>query len=219
MAQVISNLTNAISYINTLLELDSSPPTSGDEDYTVWMNLLNVAINLWENEEGVLWKELFADLTTASDGEKTTVAGQYAYDLPTNFKFLNSGIVWVDDTPFTVIKIEDLQLYDQNLGNWVYFTQTHMNFNPNLTITGGSTIKYNYYKDATALSTGASTFEMSDPMFAVYYAVAELTKEEGNAQALTISTQKLEAMKTKNEMTAIHQENSITNPVGDGFGY
>jgi hypothetical protein len=219
MAKVITTLANAISSINTLLELDSTPPTSGDEDYTVWTNLINISVNIWENEEGTLWKELFTDLTSASDGGKTTVAGQYAYALPTNFRFLNSGYVWVDDTPFTVIKIEDLQLYEQNLGNWVYFTETYMNFNPNLTIEGGSTIKYNYYKDATALTISTSTFEMSDPMFAVYYTLAELTKEEGNQEALNIATQKLEAMKTKNEMTAMHQDNTTINPVGDGFGY
>jgi len=218
MAKVISNLTNAIASINTLLELDSTPPTSGDEDYSVWTNLINVAVNIWENEEGVLWKELFCELADASDGGKTTVAGQYAYSVPTNFKSLNSGIVWVDDAPFQVIKIEDKQLYDQNLGDWCYFTDTNLEFNPNLTITAGGTIKYNYYKDATALTTGTSTFEMSDPMFAVYYALAELTKEEGNQEALNIAMQKLEAMKTRNESTAYHQDNSVISPVGEGFG-
>ena len=60
MSKVISTLGDAIEYINFLYESDNQPPISGDEDYTVWTGLLNIAINLWEKEEGLLWKELFA---------------------------------------------------------------------------------------------------------------------------------------------------------------
>ena len=76
MAKVVSTLADCINYVNTLYESDSTAPTSGDEDYTVWTGLLNIAVNLWEREEGLLWKELFAKLADAADGDKTiTVAG------------------------------------------------------------------------------------------------------------------------------------------------
>ena len=78
--------------------------------------------------------------------------------------------------------------------------------------------KYNYYKNATAVSTGTDTFEMSDPMFVVYYTVAQLTKEEGNAESLSMASQKLEAMKVRNEAPAYYQDNSMLNPTGEGFG-
>jgi len=55
-------------------------------------------------------------------------------------------------------------------------------------------------------------------MFAVYFAVAQLTKEEGNAEVLNIAMQKLEAMKVRNEAPAYYQDNSMMNPVADGFG-
>ena len=55
MAKVISTLSDAITYINSLYDLDATAPTAGDEDYTVWTSLVNAAINLWETEEGVLW--------------------------------------------------------------------------------------------------------------------------------------------------------------------
>ena len=223
MAQIINSLTNAIAYINTLMELDSDPPTSGDEDYTVWTNLINVAVNLWEKEEGVLWKELFVDLTDAATGDKTTVANDYSYTLPTDFKFPNSAYVWLgsgtNKTTLQVIKIEDKQLYENNSEEWCYFTPTALKINPNLTITAGYTISYSYYKWASALTTGTDTLEMSDPMFAVYYTVAQLSREEGNAEYLNIATQKLESMKTRNESTALYQKNAVTDPTGDGFGY
>lgn len=225
MAQVITSATNFMTYLNTLLELDSTAPVSGDEDFTVWLNLANAAVNLWENEEGMLWKELFVKLADASDGDKTSAVGDWSYTVPTNFKFPNSAYVWlgtgVDKVPYKIIRQEEFQLYETNSDKWCYFlldpTPT-LEFNPNLTIPNAKTISYNYYKTATALTTGSSTFEMSDPMFAVYYALAELTKEEGNAQSLSIATQKLEAMKTKNEMGGYFQSDAIVNKIEDAFG-
>jgi len=223
MAQIINSLTNAIAYINTLMELDSDPPTSGDEDYTVWTNLINVAVNLWEKEEGILWKELFVDLVDAATGDKTTGASDYSYTLPTDFNFPNSAYVWLgtgtQKVALKVIKIEDKQLYENNSDNWCYFTKSTLRINPNITVEAGSTISYSYYKYATALTISTSTFDMSDPMFAVYYVVAQLTREEGNAEYLNIATQKLESMKTRNESTALYQKNAVTDPTGDGFGY
>lgn len=223
MAVVISSLTNFITYLNTLLEFDSTPPSSGDEDYTVWTNLANAAINIWENEEGVVWKELFVKLADAPDGDKTT-DGTNSYDCPTLFKFPASGYVWIgsgtNKTAYKVIKQEKVQLYENNSENWCYFlmdTSPTLEFNPNITISTGDTISYNYYKEATSVATGSDTFEMSDPMFAVYYALAELTKEEGNSDALNIATQKLEGMKTRNIMPTWYQEDTIDG-VTPGFG-
>jgi len=208
MASVISNLTSAISLLNSLYNGSSTAPASGEEDYIVWTALINMGIGLWENEEGMLWNELYGKLADAADGTKTTTAGTYTYAVPTNFKFPASGYVWLgtgtNKTAFKVVKQQDLQLYENNGGNWCYFlldTTPTLEFNPNCQILDGATISYNYYKKATALSAGADTFEMSDPMFAVYYALSELKKEEGDTSALQIASQKMEAMRTKNMMT------------------
>lgn len=221
---VISTLTNAIAKINTLYNGSSTPPSSGEEDYLVWTDLINVGINIWENEEGMLWRQLFVKLADAPDGDKTT-DGTNSYDCPTLFKFPNSAFVWLgtgdNKTAYRVIKQEDIQLYENNGGHWCYFlmdSSPTLEFNPNLTIDTGSTISYNYYKEATPVSTGSDTFEMSDPMFAVFYALSELKKEEGDTSALTIATQKLEAMKTQDNMASEFQENTVINPTGTGFG-
>jgi hypothetical protein len=224
MAKIVSTLTQGLTYLNTLLELDSTAPASGEEDFTVWTNLLNIGVNLWENEEGVLWKELFVKLADAPDGTKTTTTAT-TYTVPALFRFPASGYVWLgsgtNKTAYKVIKQEEVQLNENNTDRWCYFlldgTPT-LEFNPNLSIESGQTISYNYYKTATAVSVGADTFEMSDPMFAVYYALSELTKEEGNAQALNLATQKMEAMKTRNEMPAWFQEDSFLTNTNIGFG-
>lgn len=226
MAKIISTLDDAISYINFLYESDETSPTNGDEDYTVWTGLLNIACSLWETEEGMLWKELFVKLAAGQGGDVTTSAGDYSYAVPTLFRFPASAYVWLgsgtNKTPYKIIRQEDLQLYENNSEKWCYFlmdTTPTLEFNPNCTIEGNQTINYNYYKFATKLTAGADTFEMSDPMFAVYYALGELKKDEGDSSGLQIASQKLESMKTLNMMpTWIEDQDPIINRVEDGFG-
>ena len=225
MAKILTDVEDAIEYLNTLYESDSTAPSSGDEDFTVWLALFNIAVSLWESEEGMLWKELFVKLADASDGDKTTVADDHSYTCPADFRFSASGWVWLgsgtNKTCLKVIRQEEIQLYGNDTSHWCYFlmdgTPT-LELNPNLTVEGGYTISYNYYKNATKLTTGTNTFEMSDPMFAVYFALSELKKEEGDTLAASIATQKLEAMKTRNEMPAWFQSDAILNKTEDGFG-
>jgi len=211
MSAVIKTLTNAITFLNFLYEGDTDAPVSGDDDFTYWTGLLNIAVNTWENEEGVLWNELFCKLSAAADGDKTTVADTFSYDLPSDFRFPASGYVWLGSgtskTALKVIKREEITILENNSDNWCYFTSSTLEINPNLTISAGETISYNYYKYATALSSGTDTFEMSDPMFAVYFVLAELRRDEGDNISGVIATQKLESMKTKNVMPAWLQDN------------
>lgn len=225
MAKIITNLGNAITYLNTLYNGSSTPPDFGEEDYTVWTSFINLGVSLWENEEGVLWRELFVKLADAADGDKTTSSGDYSYALPTNFKFPASGYVWLgtgtNKTAFKVVTQEEVQLYENNASNWCYFlldTTPTLEFNPNCTIPNGQTISYNYYKTATALSAAADTFDMSDPLFTVYYALSELKKEEGDTSALDIAEQKLESMRVKNMMPTWFQEDTSRNSTLKGFG-
>lgn len=225
MAVVVSTLDDFITYLNTLYNGSSTAPTSGDEDYTVWTSLANVAVNVWENDNGILWNELFVKLADAPNGDTSTSAGDYSYTVPTLFRFPASGYVWLgtgsNKTAYKVIKQKDLQLYENDLGNWCYFLMDGsptLEFNPNLTILGGQTISYNYYKKATKLTTGSSTFEMSDSMFAVYFALSELKKEEGNTGEIQTMTEKLNGMEDRNEMPSWYQDDGLTNKTEEGWG-
>lgn len=225
MATVITDLDDFISYVNTLYNSSSTPPSSGEEDYLVWTSLANVSVNVWENEEGMLWNELFVKLVDAPDGTKTTSANTYSYSCPTLFRFPVGGYVWIgtgaSKIPYKIIKAEEKHLHENDLGNWCYFLMDGsptLEFNPNITILGSQTINYEYYKKASSLSTGTDTFEMSDPMFAVYYTLAELKKEEGNSGELAITSQKLEGMKTRNMMPSWYGNQQFINQTEPGFG-
>lgn len=225
MAVVLSDLDDAISYLNTLYEIDSTAPTSDEDDYSIWTSLFNVAIDLWENEEGMYWRELFVKLADAADGDKTT-DGTTSYTLPTDFRFPASGYVWIgsgtNKTAYKVFRQEEVQKYENDSSNWCYFlmdTSPTLEFNPNLSMTTGDTISYNYYKTASKVTSGSDTFEMSDPMFVVYYALSELKKEEGDTTAAVIATQKLEGMKTRNMNPAwLETDSLLTTSVDSGFG-
>lgn len=225
MSKVISTLDDAIDYVNFLYESDSTAPTSGDEDYTVWTALLNISVNIWEHEEGVLWKELFVKLEDAADGDKTTAANDNSYAVPTDFAFPACGYVWfgsgTSKTAYKVIPQEEVQLHSVDSSRWCYFLMDGsptLEINPNITMVGGYTINYEYYKTATKLTAGTDTFDMADPMFAVYYVISELKKEEGDTTSLSIATQKLEAMRTKNVMPSWFMDNSSVNKTDAGFG-
>jgi hypothetical protein len=221
MAQVCKNLTDCVKHLNTLYNSSSTPPNAGEEDYLIWTDLINIAVDNWEGEEGMMWKELFKTLAAASDGDKVTTTTT-SYALPTNFNFPNSAYVWLGDgtnrTPYKVIRIEEVGLYPNDIGKWCYFTTSTLEFNPNLSISAGQTISYNYYAHATAVSAGADVLEMSSPMYAVYYALSELKKEEGDISAAALANGNMEAMKTQNFMTADFQSNDTKNPIGSGFG-
>jgi len=223
MVKIINTLDDAISFINSLYEADSTAPTDGDEDYTVWTALINIAINIWNMEEGVLWEELFVNLDNAATGDKTAAAGDYSYDCPDDFVFPNSGYVWIGDntnkTAYKVISRNELQLYENSSGGWCYFIRgasPTLEFNPNCTVLAG-TIRYNYYKYPAKMDTTTDVFDMSDPMFVVYYALSELKKDEGDTTAGVIASQKLEGMKTKNIMTTIYQDDSVQDETDPGF--
>lgn len=225
MAEVVRTLTNAIAKLNTLYEGDSTAPSSGEEDYTVWTDLFNAAINIWEYEEGMFWDELYAKVQDAADGDKTTTAGDYSYAVPTNFRYPASAYVWLgsgdNKQAYKVIKMKDLQLYENDRGRWCYFVLGNsptLEFNPNCTLPNAYNINYNYYKFATPVSSGSDEFEMADPMFAVYYALSELNKEEGDTVSSELATQKLEAMKTRNMGAPEWQDNGFSTTTDDGLG-
>lgn len=229
MAKSINTLTQCLASLNALYEGDSTAPVAGEEDFIVWAALINLAINLWENEEGMMWKELFVKLAdNSTGGVTTTTAGTYSYAVPTAFRYPASGYVWTGSgtskVPYKVIPPQDLQLYENNNGNWCYFlldASPTLEFNPNCNLTTGDTISYMYYKNATGLtsaSTGSEVLEMSDPGFCVYYALSELKKEEGDTSALAIATQKLEAMKTKNIMPTDWEGINFIPKTNRGFG-
>lgn len=221
------NLTSAQSILHQLYAGDTNTPASSDDEWTVRLVYLNAAINAWETEYGMLWNELYADLASAATGDKTVNASDTVYTAPTNLKFIGGYVETYTDvnqkTKWQVIKPERAAVSDGATivgvdDGYVWLTGNtssgqSINFSSQPTV--GHTIDYPYYKTATALSTGSDVIEMSDPYFAIYFALSKLHEQDGEGDratfAMSQAESKMTAMKTLNAMAPPYQLNGVEN--------
>jgi len=222
--------------LNSLYEGDTNTPGSTDEDYLARRELMNAAINVWETYGNTLWNELYYSLADAADGTKTTTSGTSKYSCPTNFLNVNGYLRIVDaagdSTYYRQIQPLEAQLYDNQSStpNYFYITGNpsagySVNIHPTPSTTG-STIRYEYYASATALSATTSVPEMSDQYFPIYYALSRMYHIDGLSgkanETLGIAEGKLIAMKRRNGLLSHYQDNSIKDNAFsqgvEGFG-
>jgi hypothetical protein len=209
-----------------LAELDADPPTSSDDDYTIIKRLANHWIHQWEQEEGTLWNELWAQASFNNTGATS-------YSLTSsvsNMMFPGGYVLFTSSTSsntyFNVVKPERVTDLKDNTQAFCYFTGNPQSgftlyFNPNYYPTGSTgTINFPYYKKATELSTGGSLLEMSDPEFVIHGCVSDWIVKKDPAESdrhFQIAQGKLRGMKTRNLMDIWSQENKIPQR-SYGFG-
>jgi len=224
------NLSECLQKIHILVEGNTNYPGTSEDSYLTRLQRVQIAVQNWENEEGVLWNELFVSLADASDGDKTASDGTAEYSAPTDFKFPLGYLRLVDSssnsTYYKLVKPGDVQLYDNSDAKIWYVTGNastgytiHIKPTPGST-EDGYTIQYEYYKAATIPSDPTDVLEMSDPLYVVYWAAAEELKEENPALAdyyTQVALNKLNAMKLRNDVPTWWEEQGMQD-VYSGFG-
>ena len=219
----------AQAQLHILYEGNVSTPGATTADYLARRGLMNGGIAIWEKEAE--WRELFAKLADAADGDTTTTDGTADYDCPTDFEY-PVGYLRIGTTKYPYYSVEKFQLISSSDSSTKFFYVTGnknagftVNIHPTPSSTG-DTITYEYYKAATALSAITTVFEMSDPYFAIYFALSKLLEQDGKMaeaqKAFMESDSRLQRMKEKNFMVPFYQTNTIpddafTRGVG-GFG-
>lgn len=214
-----------IDIVYSLYETDTEGWDTTSSEYLSARNYCNAAIARWEGYMNTTWNELWTKLEDAADGDDTITAGTYAYDCPTNFKRPGS---WVrtGDTPqfWTVIQPPKSGSYDGTAEYVCWFTGNakdgfDLNFNPEVTLTTGDTIAYEYYKTATQFTATTSTTEMSDPYFIVYYVLYRFLKNDGEdfTDDANMSEDLLDNMRTAN-MTGLFGIHDPVDTMSEGFG-
>ena len=218
--------------LHILYQGDKDTPTEGATDWDVREKLAEIAINTWDNEKGILWKELWKMLSDATDGDKTTTTAT-EYDAPTDFRFPGGYVRLVDSSGnssyYNVVSPEKAELFRNGDEAVCFFTGNKKDgFKLNFISapTAGLTIEYPYYKEPYIPSAAANVFEMSDPWFALYLALAKLHEFDGEgdraALALAMADERLKNMKTRNIMTPYLQDNAVPDRDLDtgkgGFG-
>jgi len=224
----------AQSSLHRLYEGDNQVPSTTDEDYLVRRSYLNDAIRQWEQQG--MWRSLIGTLTSASDGTKTTTSGTSTYSAPTDFKrpvgFLRITDSEGSETYYENLPIEKVQLFDNDTTSRFYYITGNDQDGYTINIHGtptttGLTINYEYYKHADTLTATTDKFEMSDPYYAIYYALAQLFAGDGQGDrstlALVEANDKLKVMKRNNMVAGFFQDNYVPDSYfelgGKGFGY
>lgn len=215
-------LTQAQEILHTLYQGDTDTPASTDDDYLTRTRLLNAAIGVWEFEGDGRWPELYTTLADAATGAKTTTSGDSTYDTPDDFKIMH-GFVRVTDSNgmqafYPEVAIDKAHLYanDTITKRFIVTGNPASGYTLNLLpapSSTGLTINYEYYKIASALTTGADIIEMSDPYYAVYYALSVMFENDGEGdravKALEQANDRLSKMRLRLMVPGAYQFNGI----------
>lgn len=220
------NETDIITAAYYLIEVDSEPWTSTDDEYLTARGLGNIAIDRWEKYENTTWNELLTNLTDSAvllGGDKITVANTYSYDCPSDF-VRPCSFVRIGGTLYDVKKPTQLAELKDSGENWVYFMGNpkagyDLKINPNLTIAGGEVIEYEYYQKATKLTTTTSETEMSDPYFIVYFIAAHMGDEGINTDYFQMAEARLEQMRSVNMSGLFGVSDNINNSLDSNSGF
>lgn len=193
-----------LDIVYALYEGDDDGWETTSDEYLAGRKYCNAAINRWEHYDNTEWRDLFSTLTAAADGDKTTTAGDYSYDCPTNM-VRPASWVRTGEQFWEVIPPEKVPQYTDTKAYWCYFTGNvkdgfDLNFNPEINLTTGTTIYYEYYKAATTFDDASDTTEMPDPYFIVYFVLARFLKNDGedNSEELQEADDRLETMRVAN---------------------
>lgn len=215
----------------TLYRGDADTPASTDDEYTIGMRLANEAIRRWSSYDGTYWKELFATLVGADDGDKTIVTGQKTYTCPSDFRE-GAGVVNVLDTSgnvvqsYKVVNPEEVQFKSTD-ARIAYFTgNPSVGYTLNLGTTPSSTetgleMNYMYYKTPTIFSTGSDITEIADPYFIIHRMLAQRFRISRNPyynSALRDAEDSMRMMKLDNDSGSWANPWSVPDNSGSSWG-
>ena len=220
------NEESIIQSVYYLVEIDSEPWGETDDEYITARGLANIAIDRWEKYENTTWNELLTNLTDSDvllGGDKVTVADTYSYDCPSDF-VRPCSFVRIGGTIYDVKKPTQIAELKDSGEKWVYFAGNpkdgyKLKLNPNLTVTDGEVIEYEYYKSASKFSTTTSETEMSDPYFIVYFVAAHMGDEGINTDYYQMAEARLEQMRSVNMSGLFGVSDNINNSLDSNSGF
>lgn len=214
-----TEIINAIYY---LVEIDSEPWGTSDDEYLTARGLCNIAIDRWEKYENTTWNELFAKYSDYESNNVTT--DSYSYNCPDDF-VRPCSFVRVNGELYDVKKPQEIASLKESSERWVYFMGNPndgytLNFNPNLTMIPDQTLDFEYYKSATKFTASTDVTEIPDPYFIVYFVAAHMGDEGINTDYFQMAEARLEQMATVNMSGLYGISSNINNSLdsNDGFG-
>ena len=214
-----NEIINAVYY---LVEVDSEPWGTADDEYLTARGLCNIAIDRWEKYDNTTWNELFAKYSDYESNNVTT--DSYSYNCPDDF-VRPCSFVRVNGELYDVKKPQEIASLKESSERWVYFMGNPndgytLNFNPNLTMIPDQTLDFEYYKSATKFTASTDVTEIPDPYFIVYFVAAHMGDEGINTDYFQMAEARLEQMAVVNMSGLYGISSNINNSLdsNDGFG-
>jgi hypothetical protein len=214
-------VSEALRIIHLKYEFNTFYPEDFSEDYELRLALINDKINMWENEDGILWRELYTRVSDRFDDDATYTITDMK--VPAN-KLLSNSCYYEYYSPELIqeqsINDPEAKVFSITGGD----VEKTINAKPEL---ANEVFEFYYYKKARTFLLGTENapeglIEMSDPYFVIYSVVSELFLDDGDTEkagvAIQVATQKLEAMKTRNAIVPVFGKIKQQDYTFKGFG-
>ena len=218
--------TDLVKKINIYVANNPVVPAITDTEWLIDVDLINQAILLWESEREVEWKELWVGNTPLG----TVTVGQTSLPLPDDFKWPGGFVRFVNSTGgvtrMPIVALDHVNNREQVEKNpqVCYVTGSPGAYVLNYgfanilgSVTIGTTVYIDYYRFATQMDPTQTTGtpEMSDPMFLVWFAVAQRKLQTGDSDQYSVfnamATESLRLMRVANYNIPAYGDNALEN--------
>lgn len=215
-------LSDLVKKINIYVANNPVVPATTDTEWLIDTDLINQGITLWEGEREVEWKELWAGNVSLG----VVSIGQVSLPLPDDFKWPGGFVRFVNTsgsvTRMPIVPLDHINNREQVEKNpqVCYVTGFPGSYVLNYgfaNIAGGpvvsSTVYIDYYRFANQLSNPTDIPDMSDPMFLVWFAVAQRKLQTGDSDQYSVfnamASESLRLMRVANFNTVAYHDNSL----------
>ena len=197
-------------------------PDITTEDFIVRMEYCNAAIEKWENEMGIEWKELSRTLSgTLVNGicnDNTTTLADFKRP---------AGFLRIGSDKYQYVRPENVEKEQRldELKKIYTVTGAKGTYSINVYPAISASFTVDYRKEADKFSTGEETtdIEMSDPSFIIHDVLSQLYLDDDNGTQASVESQiasaKSDAMRLANETDPFNNNNGLPEDENfDGFG-
>lgn len=201
-------------------EKSTDAPDKTSEDYLVRLRYVRKAIDKWENEQGIEWKELYGTIIG------TLTNGICNDNVTTLVDFKRpAGFLKIGDDKYEYVRPERVESEQRMNENKKIYTVTGSKgtFSINVYPAVSDSFTLDYRKEATKFYTGNETthIQMSDPSFIIHDVLGQLYLDDDNGSQANVEIQtasaKMDAMRLANEVQPFNNNYQPEDDF-DGFG-
>lgn len=176
----MTTVQDVLQQVYRTYEGDTDYPLFDDEDMQLYFEHLKDSLKTWV-KKFPQYRESYAELTDAADGDKVTTAGVKTINAPTNFirpaTFITVGSKTLDYLPPQKM---ELMKKENPMGEWFSYTGYPGAYKIVLNPVPGAVeaVSYPYYKSLTAVTGASSVLEISRPDYCVFYILNKLYADD-----------------------------------------